>query len=158
MISCKAQLKYLLERYQLMLPLRSLKIISFNMAPFVKWRYPWKTKLKASTKVMVSLITSIRYRPNWLLRTTLNTSLEPSGWYNKIDVRIAQPRNSTSPNFKAFESLKTLTSSPRHDFKNPKVKRPLRDSEFSQYKNNHTLIDLRKSVNRSWKAKLFFVK
>lgn len=48
----------------------------------------------------------------WRSRTSPSTACALNGWAEQIDVKIAKPRNSQSPNFKAFDSIKTLTSSP----------------------------------------------
>ena len=45
-------------------------------------------------------------------KTTKSMLCVLNGWVKQIDVKIAKPRNSQSPNFKAFNSIKTLTSSP----------------------------------------------
>lgn len=53
---------------------------------------------------MALLTLFILYRPNWLYSSTNVTILGRSGWVNQIDVKLAKPRNSTSPNYQAFSS------------------------------------------------------
>lgn len=58
-----------------------------------------------------------------------------NGLVNKIDVNTARPRNSKSPNFNAYDSIKTLTSSPTTKCEYSKFPVKAKTLVNNQYKN-----------------------
>lgn len=48
--------------------------------------------------------------PNHAFSATTTIICAQNGWSKQIDVKLAKPRNATSPNFKAFSSLRARNS------------------------------------------------